>query len=101
MSDLDPTIMLRHAPSVVSQEIDGEAVLLHLEREMYFSLNRVGARIWALIGEGLPLSAIIDRLHDEFDAGRSVIAADAMALAEELLAAGLVEPLPPGAVSEP
>jgi hypothetical protein len=47
------------------------------------------------------LSAIIDRLHDEFDAGRSVIAADAMALAEELLAAGLVEPLPPNAASEP
>jgi hypothetical protein len=101
MSDLDPTITLRQAPSVVSQQLDGEAVLLDLERETYFSLNRVGARIWALIGEGLTFSAIVDRLADEFDASRAVIAADAMALAEELLAAGLVEPLPPSVASEP
>jgi hypothetical protein len=101
MSHLDPTTTLRPARSVVSQQLDGEAVLLDLERETYFSLNRVGARIWALIGEGLTFSAIVDRLADEFDASRTVIAADAMALAEELLAAGLVEPLPPSVASEP
>jgi hypothetical protein len=99
MSNLDPSTALRHAPSVVSQQLDGEAVLLDLERETYFSLNRVGARIWALIGEGLALGAVIERLVDEFDAAEEVIAADAMALAGELLAAGLIEAAPPTVAS--
>ncbi len=100
MNALDPTTPLRHARSVVSQQLDGEAVLLDLERETYFSLNRVGARIWALIGEGLTLGEIVDRLVEEFDANRTVIAADAMAIAGDLLAAGLVETPPSVAAPE-
>jgi hypothetical protein len=101
MSQLDPTTILRQAHSVVSQQIDGEAVLLDLERETYFSLNRVGARIWALIGEGLTLGAIVERLADEFDATRTVIVADTMTLAEDLLAAGLVQANHPATTAEP
>jgi hypothetical protein len=97
MSRIDRATTLRQARSVVSQELEGEAVLLDLERETYFSLNRVGARIWGLIGEGLALGAIVDRLADEFDASPSDIAADASTLAEELLAAGLVEAVPASA----
>jgi len=100
MSDLDPTTTLRHAPSVVSQQLDGEAVLLDLERETYFSLNRVGARIWALIGEGLTFSAIVDRLHDEFDASRAVIADDTLAIVNEMLAAGLIEVVKPATATD-
>ena len=101
MSQLDPTTILRQAHSVVSQQIDGEAVLLDLERETYFSLNRVGARIWLLIGEGLTFGAIVDRLVDEFDASQAVIAADAIALAGELLTAGLVEAVASANAAEP
>lgn len=101
MSDLDPTITLRQAPSVVSQQLDGEAVLLDLERETYYSLNAVGARIWALIGESVALGTLVDRLAEEFDASASVIAADALALVEELLAAGLIEAVPSVAAPEP
>jgi hypothetical protein len=101
MSNLEETTTLRQAYSVVSQQLDGEAVLLDLERETYFSLNRVGARIWALIGAGLPLSAVIEKLVEEFDASPEVIEADALALAEELLAAGLVETVNPAVAADP
>lgn len=101
MSNLEQTTTLRQTHSVVSQQIDGEAVLLDLERETYFSLNRVGTRIWALIGEGLPLAEVIEQLVEEFDASRDVIEADAMVLAGELLAAGLVETVKPAAAADP
>ena len=101
MSHLDPATSLRQTRSVVSQQLDGEAVLLDLERETYFSLNRVGARIWSLIGEGLALGAIVERLAGEFDADRTVIAADTMTLARDLLAAGLVEAQTPETTAEP
>lgn len=91
MPNLDPNIPLRHAAQVVSQELAGEAVLLHLGQERYYSLNEVGARIWALIGDGHSVAAIVEQLAAEFDAEEATIAADTLALAEALLAAGLIE----------
>lgn len=95
MSNLDPNTPLRQAAQVVSQELADEAVLLHLEQERYYSLNEVGARIWALIGDGRSLASVVEHIAAEFDAEEATIAADALALAEELLAAGLIE-LGPG-----
>ena len=34
---------------VLSQEVNGETLLLDLEGESYFGLNEVGTRIWQLL----------------------------------------------------
>ena len=34
------------SPDVLSQEVNGETVLLDLEGESYFGLNEVGTRVW-------------------------------------------------------
>jgi hypothetical protein len=43
---------------VVHQTIDGEAVIIHLARGYYYSLDAVGADVWATIGRGGDLSAL-------------------------------------------
>lgn len=35
---------------VLSQDLEGQRVLFSLEKERYFALDPVGARIWELIG---------------------------------------------------
>lgn len=80
----------RCAPDVLFQEVDGEIVLLDLESERYFGLNRTGARIWQLVGEGAAPDAIVDRLQREFEADRAAIARDVEALLDQLLRAGLL-----------
>ena len=51
---------------VLSQEVNGETVLLNLEGEAYFSLNEVGTRIWQLLADGKPLGEIHDILQTQF-----------------------------------
>lgn len=75
--------MLDDKISVCSDVVDttlneGEAVLLHLESKMYYSLNPTGERIWRGLKDGLSLRQISRRLQDEFDvdeqeADRSVL----------------------------
>lgn len=53
---------------VVSTTLDnGESVLIHLVTANYYSLNQTGARIWALLGEGLTLDAVAATLVTEYN----------------------------------
>ncbi len=45
---------------------DGELVVLSLEDGMYYGLNEVGARVWALIEEPLTVREVQARLVEEF-----------------------------------
>ena len=58
----------RPAPDAVVTELDnGEAVLLHLQTKMYYTLNETGVRIWQLLNEGLSAGEISVKIHGEFD----------------------------------
>jgi hypothetical protein len=41
-------------------------VLLHLERQQYYSLNETGSRIWQLLSEGRDVGAIAAAIADEW-----------------------------------
>ena len=75
---------------VAYRELDGEGVLLDLEHGIYFGLNHVGARIWALIAEHGSLEAVHAALVREFDAQPDVLASDLLALCTDLTSRGLV-----------
>lgn len=48
---------------VVSEEIDGEVVIVNLNNGNYYSLAQSAAVIWAGIQEGMTLEQIRNRLH--------------------------------------
>ncbi len=76
-------------PSVIHQTIDGELVIIHLDRGLYFSLDATGARIWNAIGSGLSVEAVGQELVDSVNADP----ADVSAAVDELVARLLAEEL--------
>lgn len=81
---------LRCAPDVLSRNLDGETVLLDLESGTYFGLDAVGTRIWELIGQDQPLSAILEVILDEYDVDEQRAHTDLLELLESLVAKGLI-----------
>jgi ornithine carbamoyltransferase len=75
---------------VMVQDVGGEAVLLDLASEQYFGLDRVGSRVWALLGETDHLGTVLARLCEQFDADPARIQQDLLALTHDLAEAGLV-----------
>ena len=75
---------------VLMQEVGDEVVLLDLASERYFGLDPVGTRAWQLMPECASLDAVHERLCAEFDAPPALIGEDLLALADQLLEAGLV-----------
>ena len=75
---------------VLSQEVNGETVLLDLEGESYFALNAVGTRIWQLLQSEQTLAEVLDTLSAEYDVGREQLEIELSELLGQLTDAGLV-----------
>jgi hypothetical protein len=61
------TSRLRVNDDVLFQELQGEAVLLNLKTGVYFGLDKVGTRVWQLMGQNEELSGIRTAILHEYD----------------------------------
>jgi len=82
------------APDVVFREVAGEAVLLDLATQRYYSLDETGTRMWALLAEHGTLAAAAERLLAEYEVAPEVVERDLRDLVERLAAEGLVRLVP-------
>jgi len=73
--------------------VGGEAVILQLDNGVYYSLNPVGARVWALLQEPRTLAELVERVVEEFDVGAERCQADVAELLAALGAHALVVPV--------
>jgi hypothetical protein len=76
---------------VLVQELQGESVLLNIRSGVYFGLDDVGTRMWAVLTTAPSLQAACDTLAQEYDVERERLERDLRVLVEKLVEHGLVE----------
>ncbi len=91
MSALSKRSIIVAGSQQVSCELAGEAVILHLDRGMYYGLDPVGARIWNLIQEPRRIVDVRETLLAEYEVDRDRCQADLLALIRDLRAEGLID----------
>ena len=67
---------IRIRKDVVFRDLEGELVLLNLATGVYFGLDPIGTRIWALIDDGRTVDQIVDAITEEYEVDPSVCRAD-------------------------
>jgi hypothetical protein len=77
-------------PRVISEKIEGELIILNLERGCYFSTDRVGADVWALIESGHTGSSILEALRFRYDGDQAEMAWAVSRFVELLELEGLI-----------
>lgn len=75
----------------MSQEVNGETVILDLNGESYFGLDNVGTRIWQLLHEDGDLKVVFDILQKEFDVDANTLSEDMKNFIDDLIARELVK----------
>ena len=70
-------------PSVVHETIEGEVIIVNLDKGLYFSTDGVGACIWAMIVAGRTADEILNWATGAFDGG-DAITADVVAFLDQL-----------------
>jgi len=78
------------AEQALFQPLGGEAVLLDLRTERYFSLDDIGTRIWSLLTEHGTVDAVVAQMLQEYDVVEVVLRKDVEVLVGRLVEAGLL-----------
>lgn len=71
--------------NVLSQEVNGEVVLLNIENESYYSLNAAGSQMWQLLSEHQDIETVMPQLLETFVIDEAKLRQDLMELIEELI----------------
>lgn len=79
------------APGIVATDLGDELILLDPARGEMFSLNATGRCVWLALERGV--EAAVDALVDGYDVTRDQAGAEARALVDALLEAGLFVPV--------
>jgi hypothetical protein len=90
MSEISTASHVRISDDALFQELQGEAVLLDLKTGVYFGLDRVGTRIWQLLGEHELLSDVVEVMLKEYDVPEQRCTEDLVALVQRLSDNGLL-----------
>jgi hypothetical protein len=82
--------VVKLSSDVIVQELDGEAVLLNMSSEVYFGLDKIGTRIWTLLGTHGGLKTVAQALLNEFEVNEQELSTHLLIFVEKLHAKGLV-----------
>jgi len=72
-------------------ELSGETVILHVEKGMYYGLNKLGTRVWSLIQEPRTIDELVQTILSEYEVEPEQAERDLVALVNDLAVNGLVE----------
>lgn len=81
---------------VVYRRLGEEAVLLQLQKGLYYALNPSAVRIYERLSSGIPGGQAVSELSEEYGVERSSLEADVGELLQALLAQDLLEPIAAG-----
>jgi hypothetical protein len=76
---------------ILSSDMDGETVMMSIEKGKYFGLDKVGSRIWELLEEPHSTDELIKILMKEFDVEGAQCREDTQKFLDELIKQNLVK----------
>ncbi len=88
MINLDSIVSYRE--DLDTTDIDGDKVMMDLEKGQYFALNSVASRIWEEIQSPVKLSSVVDILLQEYEVDRETCEKSVIEFVEGLNSAGLL-----------
>ena len=88
----------RLLPDVMARRVGEEIVFLNVQRECYYGLEEVGARMFTLLTEGLMVEDVVQRLQVEYSVEPDVLQRDIESLIGDLTRHELIQIIPPSQV---
>lgn len=90
MSELQPHSHIVRNTQLVATEMDGELVMMDLQKGQYYGLNRIGSRIWTLLEEPRTVESLCEKLQQEFAVEPTQCQTEVVIFGEQMLEQGLI-----------
>lgn len=64
---IEPSTKLKQAAGVVAADMNGETVMMDIDKGVYFALAGTGNQIWTALKSPATLDEIIEHIRQEYD----------------------------------
>jgi hypothetical protein len=82
---------IAQAPGYIVSDMDGEKVMLCINKGRYYNLGEVGGKIWGIIDNSKPITEIIISLMSEYEIDQTECETQVVSFLNSLLDEGLIE----------
>ena len=79
---------------VISADLDGEAVMMHLESYKYFGLDEIASQIWQMMSQPMSVANLCNQLLSQYNVDRATCERDVLTYLNGLLNDGLLTIVP-------
>ncbi len=79
------------SPDQISTDLGGEVVILDMQSEEYYSLDRVGVHIWEIIETPTTVREILAAISGAYDVEPARAESDLLAVLSEMAQEGLIQ----------
>jgi hypothetical protein len=90
-STITPDSIICQSQSQVATEIDGELVLLSIDKGNYYGMNKVLTAIWNWLGVPTKVSDICKKMTETYEVSAEVCEKDVMKALGDLQREGLID----------
>lgn len=85
---LSNTIMRN--PGIIAADMDGETVMMNVEKGEYYGLSGIGPFLWDLLVEPVSIETLCRRVLEEYDVDEGTCRADVSGFVDDLMAKGVL-----------
>ena len=80
-----PDARIGRSARAVAAEVDGEVLVMNIDRETFFALDEIGGKIWRLLEAPISFGHLIQSLSLDYEADPSTIASEVAAFLDRLM----------------
>lgn len=81
--------MVSRNADLIATDVDGDLVMMSMQRGEYFAVTGVGVRVWALIADPIGIEDIVRVICREYVVDEAVCRAETRAFVDDLIEMGL------------
>ena len=90
MLTLTPETTFTRTLDLIATDMDGDTLMMSIERGEYFGIGGVGSRVWELLAQPVSIAQLTEAICAKYDVDAATCQADMDKFAHELLQNGLV-----------
>jgi len=98
-AEIGPESVVSWSGGAVATEVNGEVVLMNLERDQCHGLGETGSEIWRSMHEPIQVAKLVEQLKEVFEAAPGLIESDVLHTLNQFAEEGLIQILPSGGPS--
>ncbi len=89
--EISEVTVVTQAAGLVAADLDGEKVMLNIDKGSYYGLNAIGSQIWELLAAPHTIKEIVDMLIKEYTVEETICRRDVLSFVNKLYDRGLID----------